>query len=118
MAIVIDRKLLIYLGPVLLLCAAAFAPRYLTALDETDQRLAVSAPYLASAIGIFLALYFHRGRPFIALALLTLFYLACRTKLAAGSSGLAAQSTIYAYAVLLPISTLVLAVFKERGLLT
>jgi GGDEF domain-containing protein len=74
------------------------------------------APYLVTALGMFLSVHFHRGRPFMALFLLVLFYWATRTMPIDASIELSLHGTYQAFVILIPVNLAFLALMRERGL--
>ena len=76
------------------------------------------APYLVTALGMFLSIHFHRGRPFMALLLLVLFYWASRAIPNLAAIELSLQGTYQAFVLLVPLNLVFLAVMRERGLFT
>lgn len=102
----------------MVLVAAGFALPRIATLPPARQELAIAAPYLCAALGIFLAVHFHRGRPFFVLLILTLFYWSTRTLLADGPRGLAGHGSFLAFSLLLPVNITLFAFMRERGILT
>ena len=112
------KRAKIFLVPSTILVAAYFALPYIATLPPTRQELAVSAPYLVTMLGIFLAVHFHRGRPVFALLILTAFYWSSRTLLNEGPVGIAAQGTYQAFTLLLPANITLFAIMREKGIIT
>lgn len=109
------RKSLIFFVPSAILLLTAFLLPKIAALPAPHHELTLIAPYLASVTGMFLAVHFHRGRPFTALFLIALFYFCYRTFLTDGVTGFAGQGTYLAFALLLPPNFALLALMRERG---
>lgn len=112
------KKILIFTVPLLILAGALlFIPR-IALLSPAHRELLVIAPYLAAVTGMFLAVHFHRGRPFTALLLISLFYYVYKTFLQFETSGFAFQAVYYSFAMLLPFNFVMLALMRERGILS
>jgi len=117
-SVAIAKRAFIFAVPLGLLVAAALLyPRIVTLPPDRGELLEL-APYLVSAIGMFLAVHFHRGRPFAALLLLVLFYWCSRNWLAAGITTLLPRGLQLAFAFLLPLDFVLIAAMRERGLFT
>ncbi|HEY5975298.1 MAG TPA: GGDEF domain-containing protein [Geobacteraceae bacterium] len=112
------KRAFIFVVPLGLLVAAALLYPRIATLPPARRELLDLAPYLASAIGMFLAVHFHRGRPFAALLLLVLFYWCSRAWLVAGITPLVPWSIQLAFAFLLPLDFALIAAMRERGILT
>lgn len=109
------KKALIFYVPLTVLCAAFFFLQKIPTLSPAHRELLLIAPYLAAVTGMFLAVHFHRGRPFTALLLITIFYYAYRTYLQEGISGFAPQGIYFGLTLLVPINFVLLALMRERG---
>lgn len=116
MTTAIAKKALIFVVPLLILVAAFLFLDQTAAFTPAHRELLLIAPYLAAVTGMFLAVHFHRGRPFTALLLLALFYYVCRSFLTAGIAGFAAQGLYFSFALLLPLNFALLALMRERGI--
>ena len=109
------KKTLIFFVPLAILAATfALLPRIAT-LPPAHHELVLIAPYLVSVVGMFLAVHFHRGRPFTALFLVALFYFCYRTFLIGGITGFAQQGLFYSFSLLLPPNLALFALMRERG---
>ena len=109
------KKMLQFFVPVLILMAAWLAIPHLATLSPGRQELVLIAPYLVSAIGMFLAVHFHRGRPFKTLLLLLFFYWCSRTYFGAEPAMLSINGYYQAFVLLLPINLVLFALMRERG---
>jgi GGDEF domain-containing protein len=116
--VAIAKRAFIFAVPLGLLVAASLLFPRIATLPPARRELLELAPYLVSAIGMFLAVHFHRGRPFVALLLTVLFYWCSRTWLAAGIIPLVPRGIFLSFAFLLPLDFALIAVMRERGLFT
>lgn len=115
MNIAIVKKTLIFCGPLSILLAAFFVLPKIEALSPPHRELLLIAPYLAAVTGMFLAVHFHRGRPFTALLLVSLLYYCKRTYLLDGIVGLLPQGVYFGVSLLVPLNFALLALMRERG---
>lgn len=111
----IAKKTLIFFVPLTLLSAAFIVLPEAAALSPAHRELLLIAPYLAAVTGMFLSVHFHRGRPFTALLLVSIFYYSSRTYLQEGISGFVTQGIYFGSALLLPLNFALLALMRERG---
>lgn len=118
MGIASVKKILIFTVPLLVLAGAFFFIPRVELLSPAHKELVIIAPYLAAVTGMFLAVHFHRGRPFTALLLASLFYYVYKTFLQYETSGYAFQSVYFSFALLLPFNFAMLAMMRERGILS
>jgi len=109
------KKALIFFVPVTILSTAFFILPKIPTLSPAHRELLLIAPYLAAVTGMFLAVHFHRGRPFTALLLVSIFYYFYRSYLQGGITGLAGQGVYFGLSLLLPINFALLALMSERG---
>ena len=79
------------------------------------QELFLLAPYLITALGMYLSIHFHRGRPFMALLLLVIFYWCSRRYLIGRSLELSLNELYQAFVLLIPANIALIAVMRERG---
>jgi GGDEF domain-containing protein len=114
----IVKSATIFIVPTAILVAAFLILPRISELPPARQELAIAAPYLVTALGMFLAVHFHRGRPFFVLLILAFFYWSCRTVFPEGTTGLAAQGSYHAFVLLLPVNITLFAFLRERGILT
>lgn len=118
MSIASAKKALIFFVPSGILCAAFFALGSTAELTPAHRELLLIAPYLTAVIGMFLSIHFHRGRPFTALLFVSILYFIHRSQLTEGISGLAGQGVYLGLAIYLPFNFAMLALMRERGILT
>lgn len=109
------KKTLIFLVPLALLAAAVFLLPKIATLAPAHKELLLISPYLAAVAGMFLSVHFHRGRPFTALFLISIFYYFYRSYLETGVSGYVQQGVYLGLALLLPLNFALLALMRERG---
>ena len=110
--------MLIFAVPLGIVALAFYLLPKTASLTPAHRELLVIAPYLAAVMGMFLAVHFHRGRPFTALLLLTAYYYVYRTSLQEGISGFSAQGLYFGFTLLLPVNLALLALMRERGILS
>lgn len=115
MNIATAKKALIFFVPLTILSAAFFVLPEIAALSPAHRELLLIAPYLAAVTGMFLSVHFHRGRPFTALLLVSIFYYSSRTYLQDGLSGLLPQGIYFGLSLLVPLNFALLALMRERG---
>lgn len=116
MKIATAKKAFIFLAPLTILCAAFFLLAKTASFSPLHRELLLIAPYLGAVSGMFLAVHFHRGRPFTALLLVSLFYFFCRSYLLAGITGFTPQGIYYGGVLLLAVNFVLLALMSERGI--
>lgn len=92
-------------------------PQIPTLTPERQELLALS-PYLVTILGMFMAIHFHRGRPFMALMLLIIFYWSTRSFLVGKSIELSLNEIYQVFILLVPINIALIVVMRERGLFT
>lgn len=109
------KKAFIFFVPLTILSVAFFILPKIAAFSPAHRELLLIAPYLAAVAGMFLAVHFHRGRPFTALLLVSIFYFSYRTYLPAGISGFTQQGIYFGVSILLPVNFALLAAMSERG---
>jgi diguanylate cyclase (GGDEF)-like protein len=112
---VVARKMLVFVMPAATLVAAYFCIPYLPALKSSHREILEILPYLLSSIGMLLAVHFHRGRPFLVLLLLVLFYWCFRTFIMqqADKSGL--NGIYQIFVLILPLNYALIAMMREKG---
>ena len=112
----IIKRIPIFFVPLAILVATwLLAPR-IAGLPPARQELVVFAPYIVTLLGMFLAVHFHRGRPFIALLLLILFYWVSRTALSGGQIEPALNKVYQALILLIPMNMFLFTLMRERGI--
>ena len=109
------KKLPVFVVPAAILIATWFTVPYIAALTPARQELVVVAPYLVTALGMFLTLHFHRGRPFLALLVLILFYWVSRTFLGE-QPDLTLNRYFLACTILIPANMALFTLMRERGI--
>jgi diguanylate cyclase (GGDEF)-like protein len=110
------KRLRILVVPTLILAAACFIVPKAAGLSPGRQELLLLSPYLFTGLGLFLSIHFHRGRPFMALVLLVLFYWSSRTYLTGRSLELALQPLFQALILLIPANLALIVLMRERGI--
>lgn len=115
MNIATAKKALIFFVPLTILSAAFFVLPQIAALSPAHRELLLIAPYLAAVTGMFLSVHFHRGRPFTALLLVSIFYYSSRTYLLDGITGIVPEGVYFGLALLVPLNFALLALMRERG---
>lgn len=101
--------------PAAILVATWFLVPHIAGLPPARQELAAFAPYIVTLLGMFLAVHFHRGRPFMALLLLALFYWCSRSLPADGQFEPALNKVYQGFVLLLPLNLLLITLMRERG---
>lgn len=109
------KKTLIFLVPLAVLSATFILLPRIATLPAAHHELMLISPYLVAITGMFLAVHFHRGRPFNALFLLSVFYFCFRSYFATGVSGYHEQGFFLAFSLLLPLNFALFALMRERG---
>lgn len=112
------KKTISFLLPLLILITAFFALPRVSALPVPRLELVTAAPYLSAAAGMLLSIHFHRGRPFFALLLQTIFYWSYRRFLGDGIHETISLQILYACALFLPLDYVYFACIRERGIFT
>ncbi|HVY07736.1 MAG TPA: GGDEF domain-containing protein [Burkholderiales bacterium] len=92
--------------------AALVSQRYSTSLGN----IGVFGPYAVLIIGTAMAVWFNRGRAFIALVSMLVAFIAYRMALAPGDDGFPARAVLTAAAIFVPANILIVLSFKERGI--
>ncbi|NTV49508.1 MAG: GGDEF domain-containing protein [Geobacteraceae bacterium] len=108
----------IFVIPASILITTWLLAPQMSSLTPEHLELAVLSPYLITALGMFLAIHFHRGRPFMVLLLLLLFYWSSQNFLVGKSIELSLNEIYQAIVLLIPINIALIAVMRERGFLT
>ncbi len=112
----IIKRMPIFFVPLAILVATWLLVPRIADLPPARQELVVFAPYIVTLLGMFLAVHFHRGRPFIALLLLILFYWASRTALSGGQIEPALNKVYQALVLLIPLNMFLFTLMRERGI--
>ncbi|MEI6702810.1 MAG: GGDEF domain-containing protein [Deltaproteobacteria bacterium] len=110
------HRLLILAVPATIIIATWFLVPRISSLNAGRQELLLLSPYLITALGMFLSIHFHRGRPFMALLLLIVYYW-CSHKFLAGKPLELKLNEIYqAFVLLIPVNFALIVLMRERGL--
>ncbi len=109
------KRMSVLLVPAAILIATWFAIPYISLLPPARQELVTVAPYLVTALGMFLAVHFHRGRPFLALLVLILFYWCSRSHLSGEPAKVSLNGYYQAFVLLLPVDLALFSLMRERG---
>lgn len=112
----ITKRMPIFVVPAAILVATWFLVPHIAGLAPARQELVAFAPYLVTLLGMFLAVHFHRARPFMALLLLVLFYWCSRTFLSDGQIEPALNKVYQAFVLLVPLNMLLFTLMRERGI--
>ena len=112
----IIKRLLILAVPASILLAASVLVPSIPEMSSGRQELFQLTPYLISALGMFLSFHFHRGRPFMALLLLVMFYWSSRHYLVGKSLELGLNEMYQASVLLFPANIALIAIMRERGI--
>ena len=73
------------------------------------------APYIVTVTGLFLSVHFHRGRPFVILLMLGLFYWSSQTLLLTGQLEPGLNQLFQAFILLIPLNMALFTIMRERG---
>jgi diguanylate cyclase (GGDEF)-like protein len=109
------KKSIVFVVPASIIAAACFLVPRIAEMSPGRQELFLLAPYLITALGMFLSVHFHRGRPFMALLLLVVFYWSSRSFLIGRSLELSLNEVYQAFVLLIPANIALIAVMRERG---
>jgi diguanylate cyclase (GGDEF)-like protein len=74
------------------------------------------SPYLITSLGILLSIHFHRGRPFLILLLLIIYYWCSRKFLSGKFIELSLNEMYQAFILLIPANFALIAIMRERGI--
>ncbi|MDD2272671.1 MAG: GGDEF domain-containing protein [Desulfuromonadaceae bacterium] len=110
------KRVPIFVVPVAILIATWFLIPHIDGLTPAQRELVVISPYLLTALGMFVAVHFHRGRPFMALLLLIVFYWSSSTFLSGEQIEPALSPVYQAFVILIPLNMLLFTIMRERGL--
>lgn len=116
--VTITRRLLVFAVPASIMFAACFLVPAVAGFSPGRQELFLLAPYLITALGMFLSIHFHRGRPFMALLLLVIFYWGSRHYLVGRPLELRINELYQAFVLIIPANIALIAVMRERGVFT
>lgn len=112
------KRAAVFIVPAAILIATWFLGPRIAGLSPARQELVALAPYIVTALGMFLAVHFHRGRPLMALLLLVVFYWVSRTFLSGGEIEPALNRLYQASVLLVPLNMLLFTLMHERGILS
>ena len=111
------KRLTVIALPTALLVAAYAALGRIQLLPEAQRELAFYAPYLALSGGLLLSLAFNRGRVFLSLLLLGLFYLVARNYPLQDADYVPRALYLF-FSVLIPANLGLFCFMRERGVFT
>ena len=114
----IAKRLLIFVVPVSVIVAACFLVPRIAVMSPGRLEVLLLAPYLVTVLGMFLSIHFHRGRPFMVLLLLIIFYWSSSNYLIGRSLELSLNEIYQAFILLVPANIALIAVMRERGVLS
>jgi GGDEF domain-containing protein len=112
----IAKRLPILFVPAAILVATWFLIPQIARLTPARQELVAFAPYLATLLGMFLAVHFHRARPFMALLVLVLFYWTSRATLFDSQIEPALNKVFQGFVLVVPLNLLIFTLMRERGI--
>lgn len=115
MSYTLIKKLTVLALPVALLVATYAALHRVQLLPQAQRELACYAPYLALSGGLTLSLAFNRGRVFLTLLVIALFYLVARSHLLQGGDAPVARNIYLFSSVLIPLNLSLICFMRERG---
>lgn len=115
---VIIKKIPVLLVPATVLIATWFLIPHIAALAPARQELVALSPYFVTVLGMFIAVHFHRARPFMALMLLGLFYWSSRTFLSGVQIEPGLNRIYQAFVILIPLNMMLFTLMRERGILS
>ena len=102
------------LAPVVVLVASAVIV-WIGSLPDSLAGLTVLGPYFVLLLGAIIAVWFNRGRAFVALGSLFAAYAGYRIALEFGADSFTARAVFTALSVLVPLNVLIALLFPERG---
>ena len=114
----IVNRLLVLIVPASIMLAAGFLLPRIAGMPPERHELFFLAPYLITALGMFLAVHFHRGRPFMVLLLFVIFYWGSRHTLVGKELELSINEIYQAFILIIPANIALIAIMRERGLLS
>ena len=112
----IIKKIPVFAVPTAILIATWFLVPHIATLTPARQELVAFSPYLMTILGMFIAVHFHRARPFMALLVLILFYWSSRTYLSSEQVEPSLNKIYQAFVLLIPLNMLLFTLMRERGL--
>ncbi|MBC8007280.1 MAG: GGDEF domain-containing protein [Prolixibacteraceae bacterium] len=102
--------------PAAVLVMAGIAASISQKFSTTLGNFGVFGPYAVLVIGTAIALWFNRGRAFIALSSLLVAFVAYRIALGFGQDGFAVRAVLTAAAIFVPANILLVQLLPERGI--
>jgi len=111
----IVHRITIFFVPAAILIATWFIIPHIPDLPPEQQDLVMFAPYIVSVMGLFLSVHFHRGRPFMILLMLALFYWSSQTLLLPRRFEPALNQLFQAFILLIPPNMALFTLMRERG---
>jgi diguanylate cyclase (GGDEF)-like protein len=112
---VVVKRMPVFVVPVAILVATYFYVPHLPELKPARREIIEILPYLVSAVGMFLAIHFHRGRPFLALLLMVLFHWCSSTFAVADPYQNGLNGIYQLFVLLLPLNFALISMMRERG---
>lgn len=109
------KNLFVFIAPAIIIAVAALLAPHVASLSAANQNFVLYAPYATATAGLLLAIHFHRGRPFLALLLLMLFYWSSREFITDESIELTLQKAYQPLIFLIPINFALLTLMREKG---
>lgn len=110
------KRMLVFGVPASILIATWLLIPQIPALTPGRLELVLISPYLLTILGMFLAMHFHRGRPFMALLLLIVFYWSSRSFLVGKTIELSLNEIYQVSVLLVPVNIALIAIMRERGI--
>jgi diguanylate cyclase (GGDEF)-like protein len=104
--------------PASILAATWYLIPHIAQLTPERRELIALSPYLITVVGIFLSIHFHRGRPFMALLLLILFYWVSQSALLGKPLDISLNEIFQMSLLLIPVNIALIAIMRERGIFT
>ncbi|HXE95135.1 MAG TPA: GGDEF domain-containing protein [Dongiaceae bacterium] len=102
--------------PAAILIPTWFIVPHIAGLTPARQEMVALAPYLVTLLGMFLAVHFHRSRPFMVLFVLIIFYWSFRTFLSGEQFEPGLNKLFQAFVLLVPPNMLLFTLMRERGM--
>ena len=112
----IIHKFPIFFVPTAILIATWFLTPQIPRLSPDQQDLVLFAPYIVTIFGLFLSVHFHRGRPFMVLLMLALFYWSSQTLFLTKQFEPGLNKYFQAFVLLIPLNMALFTIMRERGI--
>lgn len=113
---VIVKKSPVFFVPTAILIATWYLIPHIATLTPARQELVTFSPYLLTILGMFLAVHFHRARPFMALLVLILFYWSSRSFLSSEQIEPSLNVVYQGFVLLIPLNMALFTLMRERGI--